>query len=42
MGKGKDMSKCKLKKKQQKTRQTQKSEKKKGPKTRVKDDYVKR
>ena len=32
MGKGKDMSKCKLKKKQQKTRQTQKSAKKRDQK----------
>ena len=41
MGKGKGMGKCKLKGMEQKIRKTQKSAKKK-PKTRVKDDYVKR
>ena len=40
MGISKGMDKCKLKKKEQKTRKTQKSAKK--AKTKVKDDYVKR
>ena len=40
MGKGNGMGKCELKEKVQKIRKTQKSAKK--PKTRVKDDHVKR
>ena len=40
IGIGKGMDKCKLKEKEQKIRKIQKSAK--NPKTRVKDDYVKR
>ena len=42
LGKSKGMGKFKLKEKEQKIRKIQKSAKKKMPKARLKDDYVKR